>query len=65
MAGYDGFDEALDDFRSNLEWRDATDLEKTLVLGNLNGFVSHLRAMGYVPYKPRQHPANCFCADCD
>ena len=37
------FDIELDRFKETMQWSpQATDLEKTLVLGNLNGFVGHL-----------------------
>jgi hypothetical protein len=44
----DKLDRLLASFTASMKWSaEATDDEKTLVLGNLNGFVGHLRANGY------------------
>lgn len=44
----DQLEKLLVSFMASMRWRaEVTEYEKTLVIGNLNGFVAHLRANGY------------------
>ena len=44
----DTLEKLYEEFRASMKWSDqSTEIERTLVYGNLNGFVSFLRSKGY------------------